>query len=88
MACRQVAGRWLRTPLRWTSSATPIAAKAMSDENGVYVVNAFLNVTSTSAQTPDGGMTTVTYKVTVNKGEGWKITDVGSDSNPMGNAVE
>ncbi|MEU1204991.1 hypothetical protein [Nocardia sp. NPDC005825] len=74
--------REVLTPLRWTSSATPVAAKVMSDENGVYSVNVFLNVTSTSAQAPDGGLTTVVYKVTVNKGAGWKITEVGSDASP------
>lgn len=64
-------------PLKWTSSATPIAAKVASETGGIYVVNVFVNVTSTSAQTPDGGQTTVTYNVTVDKNSGWKITDVG-----------
>ncbi|WP_433732680.1 hypothetical protein ACQP0C_10170 [Nocardia sp. CA-129566] len=71
--------RDLITPLHWTSTATPDAAKVMSDNGGVYVVNVFLTAASTSVQTPDGGMTTVTYKVTVNKNAGWKITDVGSE---------
>ncbi|MFH5229333.1 hypothetical protein [Antrihabitans spumae] len=64
-------------PLKWTSSATPIAAKVASETGGIYVVNVFVNVTSTSAQTPDGGQTTVTYNVTVDKNSDWKITDVG-----------
>ncbi|WP_245720834.1 hypothetical protein [Nocardia pseudovaccinii] len=71
--------RDLVTPLRWTSTATPDAAKVMSDNAGVYVVNVYLTVSSTSVQTPGGGMTTVAYKVTVNKSAGWKITDVGTD---------
>jgi Mce-associated membrane protein len=64
-------------PLKWTSSATPIAAKVMSNENGVYKVDVFLDVNSTSAQTPQGAQTTVTYTVDVDPGSGWKVTDVG-----------
>ncbi|WP_067540429.1 hypothetical protein [Nocardia crassostreae] len=70
--------RDILTPLRWTSAATPITAKVLSDNGGVYTVDVFLTVTATSAQNPDGAVTTVTYKVTVNKNADWKITDVGS----------
>jgi Mce-associated membrane protein len=65
------------TPLQWTSTATPIAAKVMSESGGLYQVDVFLNVTSTSAQTPQGGQTTVTYNITVDTNTDWKITDVG-----------
>ncbi|MEV0852976.1 MULTISPECIES: hypothetical protein [Nocardia] len=64
-------------PLKWSSNATPIAAKVKSEDAGVYVVNVFLSVTSTSAQTPEGAQTTVTYTVTLDKNADWKITDVG-----------
>lgn len=64
-------------PLKWTSNATPIAATVKSESAGVYVVNVFLSVTSTSAQTPEGAQTTVTYTVTVDKNSDWKVTDVG-----------
>ncbi|WP_327148559.1 hypothetical protein [Nocardia sp. NBC_01329] len=64
-------------PLRWTSTATPITAKVMSEQDGVYQVNVFVNVTSTNAQNPDGTQTTVTYTVTVDENAGWQITDVG-----------
>ncbi len=64
-------------PLKWTSSATPITAKLMSTGNGVYKVDVFLNVNSTSAQNPQGAQTTVTYTVDVDPGSGWKVTDVG-----------
>ncbi|WP_063007730.1 hypothetical protein [Nocardia kruczakiae] len=80
--------RDLLTPLRWTSTATPIAARVMSDSNGVYVVNAFLTVDSTSAQTPEGGTTTVTYKITVDKNAEWKITDVGNEGIPLGRTAK
>ncbi|MCM6778136.1 hypothetical protein NDR87_32105 [Nocardia sp. CDC159] len=64
-------------PLKWTSTATPITAKVMSSDNGIYKVNVFLNVTSTSAQTPEGAQTTVTYTVNVDPNNGWKVADVG-----------
>lgn len=64
-------------PLQWTSTATPITAKVMSEQDGVYKVNVFVNVTSTNAQNPDGTQTTVTYTVTVDENSGWQITDVG-----------
>ncbi|GGL21585.1 hypothetical protein [Nocardia jinanensis] len=64
-------------PLQWTSTATPITAKVMSEQDGVYKVNVFVNVTSTNAQNPDGAQTTVTYTVTLDENSGWQITDVG-----------
>ncbi|MGW5385869.1 hypothetical protein [Nocardia sp. NPDC003963] len=64
-------------PLQWTSTATPIAAKVMSEQDGVYQVNVFVNVTSTNAQNPDGTQTTVTYTVTIDENSGWQVTDVG-----------
>lgn len=65
------------TPLKWTSTATPITAKVMSEANGIYKVSVFLNVTSTNAQNPDGTQATVTYSVTLDSNADWKITDVG-----------
>ncbi|WP_280382678.1 hypothetical protein [Nocardia wallacei] len=64
-------------PLKWTSTAAPIAAKVGSVSGGVYKVNVFVNVTSTNAQNPDGGQMTVTYNVTVDRNSGWQVTDVG-----------
>ncbi|GAB4583605.1 hypothetical protein [Nocardia sp. IFM 10818] len=64
-------------PLKWTSSATPVTAKVVGHDNGVYQVNVFLNVTSTNAQNPEGVQTTVTYNVTVDPANGWKVADVG-----------
>lgn len=83
---QQLAGKFAETapkleqilvPLRWTSTAAPITAKVMSEQDGTYQVNVFVNVTSTNAQNPDGTQTTVTYTVTVDENSEWKITDVG-----------
>lgn len=67
----------LLTPLKWTSTGSPIAAKVISEAAGVYKVNVFVNVSSTNAQNPDGAQTTVTYTVSVDRNAGWKISDVG-----------
>ncbi|MET9485457.1 hypothetical protein [Nocardia sp. NPDC006630] len=64
-------------PLQWNSTAQPVAARAISESAGVYKVDVFVTVTSTNAQSPQGGQTTVTYTVTVDRGADWKITDVG-----------
>ncbi len=64
-------------PLQWTSKATPITTTVTSQSGGVYHVSAFLNVNSTSVQTPQGGITTVAYTLTVDKNSGWKVTEVG-----------
>ncbi|MGW5453439.1 hypothetical protein [Nocardia sp. NPDC003979] len=65
-------------PLRWASTATPITAKVLEREGQVYKVAAFVDVSTTNAQNPDGLRNTVTYNITVDAGQDWKITDVGS----------
>ncbi|WP_245567149.1 hypothetical protein [Nocardia vinacea] len=70
-------------PLQWTSKATPLSADVTSGSGGIYKVNAYLNVNSTSAQNPDGAQTTVTYSLTIDRNSGWKITDVGGLQNAL-----
>ncbi|MEV6558198.1 hypothetical protein AB0M22_20960 [Nocardia sp. NPDC051756] len=67
----------LLVPLKWTSNGTPIDATVASEAAGIYKVNVFLTVTSTSAQTPQSAQTTVVYNVTVDKNSQWHVTDVG-----------
>ncbi|UGT67624.1 hypothetical protein LTT66_31175 [Nocardia gipuzkoensis] len=49
----------------------------ISESGGIYKVNAYLTVVSTSAQTPEGAQTTVTYSLTIDRNSDWKITEVG-----------
>ncbi|WP_245663075.1 hypothetical protein [Nocardia inohanensis] len=70
-------------PLQWSSKATPLSASVLSESGGIYKVNAYLNVVSTSAQTPDGAQTTVTYSLTLDRNADWKITDVGGLQNAL-----
>lgn len=70
-------------PLQWTSKATSLSAAVTSQSGGIYKVNAYLNVTSTSAQTPNGTQSTVTYSMTIDRNSGWKITEVGGMQNAL-----
>ncbi|MVU76711.1 hypothetical protein GPX89_05555 [Nocardia sp. ET3-3] len=70
-------------PLQWTSKATALSAAVTSESGGIYKVNAYLNVTSTSAQTADGTQSTVTYALTIDRNSGWKITEVGGLQNAL-----
>ncbi|MGW0039426.1 hypothetical protein [Gordonia sp. NPDC003376] len=75
----------LITPLRWSSTAEPIAATVTSHENGTYQVVAFVNVMTKNAQAPDGIESTATYKVTVDPAQDWSITEIsGIGSNLEG----
>ncbi|MCU1639967.1 MAG: hypothetical protein JWN03_242 [Nocardia sp.] len=65
------------TPLKWTSTASPIAARVSSVNGAIYKVDVFVNVSSTNAQNPQGAQTTVTYNITLDKSASWQITDVG-----------
>lgn len=64
-------------PLNWVSTASPITAKVRSESDGVYTVDAFVSVSSTSTQAPQGAKTTVTYSVTLDSTADWVVTDVG-----------
>ncbi|QXU56536.1 hypothetical protein KI427_26750 (plasmid) [Rhodococcus ruber] len=69
--------REILLPLQWKSTASPIAATVETEADGVYTVNAFVDVDSTSVQNPDSAQSTVTYSVTIDRNAGWEITDVG-----------
>ncbi|WP_370179818.1 hypothetical protein [Rhodococcus wratislaviensis] len=68
-------------PLQWTSSAQPISAKAEPGPDGTYSVDCFVSVLTKNSQAPDGLQSTATYKMTVDGGNDWKITEIsGIDS--------
>lgn len=71
-------------PLQWTSTAKPLAAKVRSHTGASYVVDAFVTVMTKTVQAPDALQSTATYSVTIDSGNGWKISDVGG----VGAAVE
>ncbi|WP_213574173.1 hypothetical protein [Rhodococcus sp. USK13] len=74
------------TPLQWVSTAKPVAAKTISENNGSYTVSAFVSVLTTNSQAPDGIDSTATYQLTVDSRDNWKITDIGGDDAALGGA--
>ncbi|MFC8047489.1 hypothetical protein [Nocardia sp. NPDC057353] len=70
-------------PLQWSSTATPLSADVIAESGGIYQVNAYLTVNSTSVQNPDGAATTVTYSLTLDRNSGWQITEVGGLQNAI-----
>lgn len=64
-------------PLQWSSTAHPLAAKVRSDDNGVYVVDAFVGVMTKNVQASDSLQSTATYSITIDSNNAWRITDVG-----------
>ncbi|WP_185993135.1 hypothetical protein [Rhodococcus sp. KBS0724] len=76
------------SPLQWTSTAQPISAKAVAGDGGVYSVDCFISVMTTNSQAPEGIMSTATYKLTIDSGDDWKITEIsGIDSALAGDAA-
>ncbi|CDO30834.1 hypothetical protein [Mycolicibacterium porcinum] len=67
----------LLLPLQWTSTAKPLAAKVRSDDNGVYVVDAFVSVMTKTVQAADNLQSTATYSITIDSNNNWLISDVG-----------
>jgi Mce-associated membrane protein len=68
----------LLVPLEWKSTAQPLVAKVRSDTNGIYVVDTFVSVLTTTTQAPDNLQSTATYSITIDHSNGgWQISDVG-----------
>lgn len=74
----------LLLPLKWNSSAKPLAAKVRSHDNGVYVVDAFVSVMTKTVQATDSLQSTATYSITVDSNNAWHITDVGGIASAVG----
>lgn len=75
-AAVDVVGPWL-TQLEYRATGTLLAAKITAREGDSYTVAAFVEMRSTSRQTPTGVTATAAYTVTLNRAADWTITDVG-----------
>jgi len=71
-------------PLQWKSTARPLAAQVRSDSNGVYIVDAFVGVTTRTVQAAEGVESTATYSTTIDSNNAWRITDVGGIDTVVG----
>ncbi|CCW11336.1 hypothetical protein EBESD8_18740 [Rhodococcus aetherivorans] len=75
------------SPLQWTSTAQPVAAKVRSESNGIYSVDCFVSVLTKNSQAPDGIQSTATYQLSVDSNNDWGITEIGGiDSALTGSA--
>lgn len=72
------------TPLQWTSTARPLAAKVRSDAGGVYIVDSFVSVLTKTVQAPEGLQSTATYSITIDSNKDWQISDVGGIAAALG----
>jgi Mce-associated membrane protein len=72
------------TPLQWISTAKPLTAKVRQNNNGVYVVDAFVGVMTKTVQAPDSLQSTATYSITVDSNHDWQISDVGGIAGVLG----
>ncbi|MGW0178006.1 hypothetical protein [Nocardia sp. NPDC003345] len=75
-AAVDVVGPWL-TQMEYRATGTLLAAKVTAREGDSYTVAAFVEMRSTSRQTPTGVTATAAYTVTLNRAADWTITDVG-----------
>lgn len=73
-------------PLQWSSTAHPIAAKTESESNGVFHVICFVDVLTKNVQAPDGVQSTATYKLSIDRGKNWTITEISGIDSALGNA--
>jgi hypothetical protein len=64
-------------PMQWSSTARPLVAKVRTDDNGMYIVDAFVSVSTKTVQAPDSLPSTATYSITLDSNHDWQITDVG-----------
>ncbi|KQR97656.1 hypothetical protein ASG12_16690 [Williamsia sp. Leaf354] len=75
--------RQLLGQLQWVSKGTLVGSDIKSQNNGVYVVQVFVDVQVTNVQSPGGVKTTALYPITVDKNKNWAITDISGGVAPL-----
>ncbi|GAA1480797.1 hypothetical protein GCM10009624_12370 [Gordonia sinesedis] len=68
--------------LQWVSTGTLVGSDVASQNGSTYVVQVFVDVTTSNVQSPDGVKTTALYPITVD-GNGWRITDISGGVAPL-----
>ena len=79
--------RQLLGQLQWVSKGDLVGSDIKSQNNGVYVVQVFVDVQVTNVQSPGGVKTTALYPITVDKNKNWTITDISGGVAPLAQAV-
>lgn len=86
-AAVDVVGPWL-AQMEYRATGTLLASEVTARAGDTYTVAAFVEMRSTSRQTPTGVTATAAYTVTLNRAADWIITDVGgSGLAPAGGAT-
>ncbi|MFW0791220.1 hypothetical protein [Gordonia sp. CPCC 205333] len=75
------------TPLRMQTSANVIVAKTVNVAGNVFRVQAVVDVNTKTVQTPNGGNTTATYTLTLDRSKDWMITSVGDPTSAIPQAL-
>ncbi|GAB20379.1 hypothetical protein GOEFS_115_00190 [Gordonia effusa NBRC 100432] len=75
------------TPLRMQTSANLIVAKTVNVAKDVFRVQAVVDVNTKTIQTPNGGNTTATYTLTLDRSKDWMITSVGDPTSAIPQAL-
>lgn len=68
--------------LQWVSTGTLVGSDIASQNGNTYVVQVFVDVTTSNVQSPDGVKTTALYPITVDR-NGWRITDISGGVAPL-----
>ncbi|MFC8528902.1 hypothetical protein [Nocardia sp. NPDC057227] len=71
-------------PMQWSSTARPIAAKVESESDGVFRVVCFVDVLTKNVQAPEGVQSTATYKLDIDRGRDWSITEISGIDSALG----
>lgn len=79
--------RQLLGQLQWVSKGDLVGSDIKSQNNGVYVVQVFVDVQVTNVQSPGGVKTTALYPITVDKNKNWTITDISGGVAPLAQAT-
>ncbi|GAA1898005.1 hypothetical protein [Williamsia serinedens] len=79
--------RQLLGQLQWVSKGDLVGSDIKSQNNGVYVVQVFVDVQVTNVQSPGGVKTTALYPITVDRNKKWTITDISGGVAPLAQAT-
>lgn len=79
--------RQLLGQLQWVSKGDLVGSDIKSQNNGVYVVQVFVDVQVTNVQSPGGVKTTALYPITVDRNKNWTITDISGGVAPLAQAT-
>lgn len=67
----------LMQPLQWVSKAEFLDSTVKSENGNIYTVGAYMNITTSTVQSPDQAPRMTAFTITIDKSQDWLITEVG-----------